>query len=77
MLIVSFLILIMQVKLGGVSAKSSANIRLKYITKLKMEGEELRFMLPWTVAPRFVSSKDEAVVSDFGSKLLSKANHTQ
>ena len=63
--------------MGHMAAESSAKIRLKYITKLKMEGEELRFMLPWTVAPRFVSAMDEPVVSDFWSKLFSKTDHTQ
>jgi len=59
------------------AAKSSANIRFKYVTELKMEGDELRFMLPWTIAPRYVPAKDESVVTDFWSKLFSKTHHTQ
>ena len=73
----------LQVELGEVAAKSSIIISLKYITKLKMEGNELKFMLPWTIAPRFVLAKDESAVTGFWSrlvevwsKLFSKTRHT-
>ncbi len=49
---------ILQVKVGDVLAKSSTIIRLKYITELKVELGEIRFLLPWTIAPCYVPAED-------------------
>jgi len=67
----------LQVEVGGVAANSSVIVRLKYNTKLKKEGEELRFMLPKAIAPRYVPAKNESAASDSWLKWLLKTDHIQ
>jgi len=60
------------------SAKSSVIIRLKYITEVKMDGEEIRFMLPWSIAPCYVRAMNESVAAPrFWLKWSPTTDHIQ
>jgi hypothetical protein len=54
------------------AAGSGAKIRLTYVTELKVEGGEIRFYLPTTIAPRYVPPTDHSSVA----KDLAGINYT-
>ena len=47
-------------KVGNLAAGSGAKIRLTYVTELKVEGKEIRFYLPTTIAPRYIPPTDKS-----------------
>lgn len=59
-------------KVGNLAAGSGAKIRLTYVTELKVEGGEIRFYLPTTIAPRYIPSSDNSSAAAD----LAKINYT-
>ncbi|KZS05848.1 Uncharacterized protein APZ42_030786 [Daphnia magna] len=51
---------VFKAKVGNLAAGSGAKISLTYVTELKVEGKEIRFYLPTTIAPRYVPSSDKS-----------------
>jgi hypothetical protein len=47
-------------KVGNLAPGSGAKIRLTYVTELKVEGKEIRFYLPTTIAPRYIPTTDKS-----------------
>ncbi|XP_046436816.1 von Willebrand factor A domain-containing protein 5A-like [Daphnia pulex] len=64
---------VFKAKVGNLAAGSGAKIRLTYVTELKVEGGEIRFYLPTTIAPRYVPPTDHSSVA----KDLASINYTQ
>ncbi len=54
---------IFQAKVGNLAAGSGAKIRITYVTELKVEGGEIRFYLPTTIAPRYIPTSDTSSVA--------------
>ena len=54
--------------MGNLAAGSGAKIRITYVTELKVEGGEIRFYLPTTIAPRYIPATDtSSVAADLAS----------
>ncbi|KAI9556533.1 hypothetical protein GHT06_016323 [Daphnia sinensis] len=51
---------VFKAKVGNLAAGSGAKISITYVTELKVEGKEIRFYLPTTIAPRYVPSSDKS-----------------
>lgn len=49
---------VLSLKIGNFGPKSKLNITIRYNTELGLEGESLRFVLPSTIAPRYVPTSD-------------------
>ncbi|XP_046436817.1 von Willebrand factor A domain-containing protein 5A-like [Daphnia pulex] len=64
---------VFKAKVGNLAAGSGAKIRLTYVTELKVEGDEIQFYLPTTIAPRYVPPTD---LSSATAELAS-INYTQ
>nr|CAH0110060.1 unnamed protein product [Daphnia galeata] len=63
-------------KVGNLAAGSGAKIRLTYVTELKVEGEEIRFYLPTTIAPRYIPPTDKSsTAADLASIKYSTESH--
>ena len=52
-----------QAKIGNLAPGSGATIRLTYVTELKVEGGEVRFYLPTTIAPRYIPATDNSTAA--------------
>ena len=52
--------ILIKAKVGNLASGAGAKIRLTYITELKVEGGEIRFYLPTTIAPRYVPANDNS-----------------
>jgi len=57
------LVQILQAKVGNLPAGLGAKIRITYVTELKVEGGEIRFYLPTTIAPRYIPTTDTSSVA--------------
>lgn len=67
---------VFKAKIGNLAAGSGAKIRLTYVTELKVEGGEIRFYLPTTIAPRYVPSTDgSSAAKDLASIKYSQESH--
>ncbi|XP_046649139.1 von Willebrand factor A domain-containing protein 5A-like [Daphnia pulicaria] len=51
---------VFKAKVGNLAPGSGAKIRLTYVTELKVEGKEIRFYLPTTIAPRYIPPTDKS-----------------
>jgi Ca-activated chloride channel family protein len=49
---------IFTVNVGNLPANKEATITITYLTELVLEGDDLRFVLPTTIAPRYVPQVD-------------------
>ncbi len=49
---------IFTVNVGNLPARKEAKITVTYLTELTLEGDDLRFILPTTIAPRYVPAID-------------------
>ncbi|KAI9555319.1 hypothetical protein GHT06_017833 [Daphnia sinensis] len=67
---------VFKAKIGNLAAGSGAKIRLTYVTELKVEGGEIRFYLPTTIAPRYVPKSDgSSAAKDLASIKYSQESH--